>query len=160
MEVIKDKSGLPQQSNVPRTNQQHLLPSAVKQRQLGEIITGNPDSTAPGSGVSTGVFVMANTTSASVVFTLQDFQDRVTLVSPDVAVFFNTISAVTEWPNGSQNMGNFPVCIFNDWALTDNANTKTRIQMYNNTGGPLNVIVVYRARVITNPVSGAETDNV
>lgn len=157
---IKNVTGFPTRENTPRVNQQRMLPTAVPTRVLGKIISGAPESTALGSGNSSGVVTVSATSSRSVVFTTFDIYNRVILSVPDVAIYFGSISEANQWPNLTYNMGNFPVCIFNDWGRTNNVNSATRVQMYNTTASPIDVIVVMRARLIINPSGGQEDSNV
>lgn len=157
MQTIKNITGFPDRQNNPRVNQQRILPSAVKSRSFGAIIFGSPSSNALGSGVNSGVITISNATNRSVAITASDAFKRTLLVSPDIAIFIGSVTSANQWPNSTYHMGNLPITIFNDWGLTNNVNTVTRVGIYNNTGSSRDVIIVYRARFIRNPVAG-ETD--
>lgn len=159
MDKVKNKTGFPPRENRPRVAQQVILPAAVKQRILGEFITGSPAPNNLGSGVSATITVPSGASRSALITTSDNF-NRTIMTSPDVAIYVGSISEATQWPNASQNMGNFPVSVFNDWGLTNNVNSVTRVQMYNNTGGSLDVIVAARIRLIKNPVAGGDSPNV
>lgn len=160
---VQDVPAFAEQGNTPRVNQQSLLPAAIKQRLLGEIIGSSTGSLSLGSGVY-GSSTMPDATSASFLFTTTDSFNRVILVVPDVAIYVNattaTISTADAWPNNSYGQGNVPVTVFNDWGLTNNVNYVCRVGIRNNSGGSINVIVVYRGRIISNALAGQTGTNV
>lgn len=158
--TILNVSGFPDRKNDPRVKQQDLLPAAVKQRLLGNIITGYPESLAPGSGVITAAYGLSDSTTGYFTNVLSDNFGRVILAVPDISIYIGSISATTQWPNASVGMGNMPIHIRNDWGKTNNVNVVTEIAVRNNTGSAQDVIVVLRWRIITNAVGGKVTGNV
>ncbi len=158
-QVIQDVSGFPDRVNKPRVNQQRMLPTAVPTRVLGQIISGAPESTTPGTGVSSGVLTIGNGNTATIQYTTSSVLNRTLLAVRDVGVYLGSISDATQWPNATINMRTFPISIYNDWGQTDNVNVVTRVHLYNNTGSSQNIIVVSRARIIINPVGGSNERN-
>lgn len=158
--TIEDTPAFPAESNKPRVKQQDLLPAAVKQRLLGNIITGYPESLAAGSGVVTAVYGVADSTTVYFTNVLSDNFGRVILAVPDISIYIGSISAANQWPNASVGMGNMPIHTRNDWGKTNNVNVVTEIAVRNNTGSPQDVIVVIRLRIISNAVGGRATGNV
>lgn len=163
MKIIKNTTGFPDKENSPRVNQQQMLPAAIKQRLLGEIIGSSTGTVKAGSGTSS-TSTIPDATSASFLFTTTDNFNRVILVVPDVAIYVHataaTVSSANQWPNATYGAGNMPVTVINDWGLTNNVNFVCRVVVRNNTGGSVNVIVVYRGRIITNALAGSEAANV
>lgn len=161
MQTIPNVTGFPPSENNPRVNQQQLLPAAIKERLLGNIISGNPVSTEAGSG-NASTLTIPDASTGYVRNTLTDNFGRVLLAVPDISVYIGSISAATQWPSDSLSigMGNMPLHVRNDWGRTDNVNVVNEIAIRNNTGSSQDVIVVLRWRIITNAVGGKVTGNV
>ncbi len=160
MDIIKNKTGLPPRENIARINQQRMLPTAVPTRILGQIIGGEPASTALGSA-TTATSTIPDASSGTFLITTADEFKRVLFGAPDVSIYIGSVTDANEWPNATYGMGNMPISFFPGvWGLSDNANVVSRLVIRNNTGGSVDVIIKYRIRLITNPVASQEQANV
>lgn len=172
MAVVSNKTGFQPTENRPRVNQQRMLPTAVPTRILGQIISGNPDSTQLGSGnfvtdSGTTTLTVANATSLTISLSLNDNFNRVIFAIPDFTIYTDTttpgtptISSADQWPNSTYGMGNMPMSTWNDWGSGNNVGIVTKVVIRNNTGSDRKIKVIYRFRIITNPTSGGSGTNV
>lgn len=134
-----------------RVNQQQVLPSAIQTRLIGNLFSNNPASFAPNSGVRL-TEIIPNNSSGNFYFTLTDNQNRELIAVPDIAFYVGeVVGPDTLWPNASFGMGNMPMTVYNDWAITDNKNVVTHAIMRNNSGTDQEVTCVCRFRIIANP---------
>lgn len=127
-----------------------IFGQSISAGKIGDIITGNPASTNLGTGLSSGAATIADASSLSYIFTLTDNYNRVLVAIPDIAIYVDGSAVANQWPNTTYGMGNMPITWFNDWGLTNNVNTVTRVVVRNNTGGSRSVTVIVRWRLITN----------
>lgn len=156
---ISDQPAFEPRGNKPRVNQQEMLPAAIKERLLGNIITGNPPSFEPGSG-NVATITIPDAATGYIRNTLIDNFGRVLLAVPDISIYIDSISVANQWPTATIGMGNMPIHSRNDWGRTDNVNVVSEVAVRNNTGSSQNVIVVLRWRIITNALGGKVTGNV
>lgn len=147
---IPDVPAFSRTENQPRTNQQQVIPTAIQPRLLGNLFSNNPTSSALGTAIKLSTPI-ANSSSATFLFTFSDPQGREIIGVPDVAFYINNVSSDNQWPNGNFGMGNMPTSVFNDWGLSDNKNVVVRATIRNNTGGTQLVYCYCRLRIIVNP---------
>lgn len=149
---IDDVPAFPRTDNQPRTNQQQVLPTAIKNRLLANLFSNNPASDELGSAIKLSG-VIPNNSSGSFRFTFSDPDGRELIGVPDVAFYINNVNSDSQWPNAAFGMGNMPTSVFNDWGLTDNKNVVVRATIRNNTGASQLVFCYCRLRIIANPGS-------
>ncbi len=136
--------------NQPRTNQQQVIPTAIKVRLMGDLFSNNPSSSAPGSAIKASGTI-PNSSSGTFLFTLTDNAGRELIAVPDIAFYIGDVTSDTQWPNASFGMGNMPTSVFNDWGETDNKNVVTRATIRNNSGAAQLIFCYCRFRIIANP---------
>lgn len=148
--VIEDKDPLAKELDASRINQQMLIPTSVKSRILGDIIS----STTP-TGSSTPTTSQLTTVhtggSQSFLFTVADSQRRAIVAIPEPAIYIGGVAPNNLWPSATYNMANVPVCVFNDPTLSDGNNIVTRVEVGNNTLTDLAITVTCSWRIITQP---------
>lgn len=136
-----------------RVNQQYIRPQAVKDRNIGPIVTSSH------SGLGNADFVTAtvpNSSSRNIYFTLTDKQGRVMLAVPDVSVYIGSVTDANQWPTSTVGGGNFPVYVMNDFGQSDNVNVVTHVVCRNNTGVDQTIVVACRWRIVVNPANTFE----
>lgn len=132
-----------------RLSQQYVRPSAVKSSGLGPIVASS--ASGVGNGLAATATIAGSGNNQIFNFTVADKKGRTILALPDVSVYINSITTANQWPTSSYGVATLPVTVMNDWGLTDNINTVTRVVVRNNNVASVFVIVVCRWRVITNP---------
>lgn len=147
---IDDVPAFQKVDNQPRTNQQQVIPTAIKTRLLANLFSNNPDGTALGSAIKLRASVPTGFT-VTFIFNLSNPDGRELIAVPDVAFYFSNPTSNNQWPTGTLNMGNMPASVFNDWGLTDNKNVVTRATMYNNSGATQLIYCYCRFRIIAFP---------
>lgn len=134
-----------------RTAQQNILPTAVQSRFLSQIITTSP--------ITWNYINIPNSSSGKFVFAVNNNQNQQILALPDVTAYvgitdISQISNASEWPTAAIGGGNCPIYInSSDWGLSNGINSITKVVVRNNTGNPLDAVVVVQWRIITQPQS-------
>lgn len=131
-----------------RVNQQSMIPSSVTNRILGSIISSSA------SGLGNASFLETTMTVAQTIsfdFFVSDTKGRTIIAVPDIGVYVGSISPDNQYPTALYNPATLQVSSYNNWGLTDNINTVTSVVVRSNFVDPIDVIVVCRWRVITNP---------
>jgi len=127
-----------------RATQQTILPTAVKNRQFGNIVLM--------SGVKTGVATLNNNSQVVFTITTQTMDNQRILCVPDISVFIGSIDFDNQLPGGaSVDEADWDIIFMqNDYASTDNQNTKTIVFVQNISAGTQDVILVTQSRLIEN----------
>lgn len=127
-----------------RISQRDLLPTAVQNRNFGQIISF--------SGVSSASTTL--TSAQQVVFTVTTAtkNNGTTLCVADLTLYMDTQDASHQIPGGSSvDMSQWQVIFLgNDYRSSDGNNTKTLIYVRNISAGSHTVTLVTQSRVIQN----------
>ena len=131
--------------NRSRAHQQDIIPTAVKNRQFGNIVrvTGTQRALATLNNLQQVVFTI--TTSAR--------NDQRLFCIPDISLCVNSIDFDHQLPGGSAiNIEDWQVVFMgNDFLSTDNNNTKTLVFVLNiSAGAAQDVILITQSRDIVN----------
>lgn len=137
-----------------RTNQQSIIPLAAQPRNLGNLLSSEPQGTALGTSINNEIDLPI-LESANFTFTVASSDGSEIIAVPDVAFYIGQPGSGSFWPNDIYGMGSMPAMVYNDWAQTDNLNVVTRAIIHNNTGYTQHVIAYCRWRIIANPGSTA-----
>lgn len=134
---------------VDRINQQQILPGAISNRFLNNLISSSNTTNTP--------FVVANGTSTTLICTLVDNFNRIILAIPQISIYIGIsdpmqATAANTWPTAAIGGGNFPVYFnpFSYQGVTGN-NQVARVTCRNNSGADQQVLATVQWKLITVP---------
>lgn len=133
-----------------RIGQRQILPTAVKSKSFGNIITSKPgDKVGNADGLS---FTFGNGDQALVTFTLETENNTKLFATLDVSVYVGSQATANQLPGGSAvNETNFQfIGPFYDWHTTDNKNVKVKLYILNISAGSVTIVVRSVWRYIAN----------
>lgn len=159
-DYIEYKDPLAPNTMAARVSQQTVLPNSVQQRLLGQIITSNPASNSLGSGIQIPIVLVNNTTSITTIKVSNNLGKTIIAI-PDISLYTSqtVLSNATQWPGNGFGLSNMIMTVMNDWGTTNNVNVTTRVLIRNTSGADAPSTIVYRYRIITNPIGGTGISN-
>lgn len=150
-------SGNERQDQRVRLQQKDILPTAIKNRNFGDVIRTLPnDFTTSITATATGV---ANGNQVVLYYTTESVHGNVVMSDPDISFYIGSVAADNQLPGGAsidesqwQMIGPFT-----DWGATDNKNSIKLIYIRNISAGTVDIIAKGRSRFIANVNAGSAT---
>ena len=130
---------------MPRLKNKNLLPTIVKNRNLGNIVLL--------SSISIGTATLSNTDEVVFAVTTSAKNGQRIFCVPDISVYVGTVTAANQLPGGSSITESDWQIVFmgNDLNTTDSFNTKTDVYIRNISAGASQVVTIRtQSRVIVN----------
>ncbi len=124
---------------MPRVKSRQLLPSIIKTRNLGDIITTSP-SDALGKA-DTFSFTFGNGDQAVLTFTLSTKDHTKLFAVPNFTLYQDSVASANALPGGSsidETEYQF-IGPWHDWASTDNKNVKVKLFILNISAGTVTI---------------------